>query len=63
MRPNHLHMMIEAPGFRKLVTSLYPEGDAYMESDPVFGVKRSLVVVRFPGPTEVSRGLTLFDSH
>ena len=45
MRPNHLHMMIEAPGFRKLVTSLYPDGDVYLESDPVFGVKRSLVVV------------------
>ena len=40
--------MIEAPGFRKLVTALYPDGDKYLESDPVFGVKRSLVVVRFP---------------
>ena len=47
MRPNHLHMMIQAPGFRTLVTSLYPDGDVYLESDPVFGVKRSLVVVGF----------------
>ena len=46
MRPNHLHLMIEAPGFRKLITSLYPDQDIYLESDPVFGVKRSLVVVR-----------------
>ena len=38
-------MMIEAPGFRKLTTALYPEGDAYLTSDPVFGVKKSLVVV------------------
>ena len=37
--------MIEAPGFRKLTTALYPEGDAYLTSDPVFGVKKSLVVV------------------
>ena len=44
-RPNHLHMMIEAPGFHKLVTSLYPEGDVFLSSDPVFGVKKSLVVV------------------
>jgi protocatechuate 3,4-dioxygenase beta subunit len=45
IRPNHLHMMIDAPGFRKLTTALYPEGDAYLASDPVFGVKKSLVVV------------------
>jgi protocatechuate 3,4-dioxygenase beta subunit len=52
VRPNHLHMMIEAPGFHKLVTSLYPEGDVFLSSDAVFGVKKSLVVVseriRFP---------------
>ncbi|KAN0137733.1 aromatic compound dioxygenase [Lactarius tabidus] len=44
IRPNHLHMMIHAPGFRKLTTALYPEGDVYLTSDPVFGVKKSLVV-------------------
>lgn len=44
VRPNHLHMMIDAPGFRKLVTSLYPEGDEFLSSDAVFGVKKSLVV-------------------
>lgn len=46
MRPNHLHMMITAPGYQKLTTSLYPEGDKWLESDAVFGVKKSLVVVR-----------------
>jgi len=44
IRPNHLHMMINAHGFRKLTTALYPEGDLYLASDPVFGVKKSLVV-------------------
>ncbi|OSX60822.1 hypothetical protein POSPLADRAFT_1040249 [Postia placenta MAD-698-R-SB12] len=44
MRPNHLHMMIEAPGFNKLTTALYPEGDQWLSSDAVFGVKKSLVV-------------------
>ena len=38
--------MIEAPGHQKLVTALYPEGDKWLESDAVFGVKKSLVVVR-----------------
>lgn len=46
MRPNHLHMMVEAPGFRKLTSAWYPEGDEWLESDAVFGVKKSLVVVR-----------------
>ena len=47
IRPNHLHMIIDAPGFRKLTTALYPEGDVYFTSDPVFGVKKSLVAVRY----------------
>ena len=38
-------MMIDAPGFHKLTTALYPEGDAILASDAVFGVKKSLVVV------------------
>ncbi|KAF8556840.1 aromatic compound dioxygenase [Imleria badia] len=44
MRPNHLHMLVEAPGYHKLITSLYPEGCKYLTSDAVFGVKKSLVV-------------------
>jgi Dioxygenase len=38
-------MVIHAPGFHKLVTALYPEGDPYLTSDAVFAVKKSLVVV------------------
>lgn len=37
--------MIQASGYHTLVTALYPEGDVYLASDPVFGVKKSLVVV------------------
>ncbi|KAI0032421.1 aromatic compound dioxygenase, partial [Vararia minispora EC-137] len=44
MRPNHLHIMVEASGFNKLTTAFYPEGDRYLDSDAVFGVKKSLVV-------------------
>ncbi|KZT36255.1 aromatic compound dioxygenase [Sistotremastrum suecicum HHB10207 ss-3] len=44
MRPAHLHMMVEAEGFQKLITSFYPEGDKWIASDAVFGVKKSLVV-------------------
>ena len=42
-RPEHIHFMIEAPGFRRLVTHVFAEGDAYLESDAVFGVKNSLI--------------------
>lgn len=44
MRPNHLHVVVEAPGFHKLVTAFYPEGCDFLRSDCVFGVKKSLVV-------------------
>jgi protocatechuate 3,4-dioxygenase beta subunit len=36
----------QAKGFETLVTSFYPEGDEWLSSDAVFGVKKSLVVVR-----------------
>lgn len=36
---------MQAAGFEKLVTSFYPEGDRWLSSDAVFGVKKSLVVV------------------
>jgi protocatechuate 3,4-dioxygenase beta subunit len=43
-RPAHVHFMISAPGYRTLVTHLFFEGDEFLESDAVFGVKPSLVV-------------------
>jgi len=44
MRPAHLHFIVSAPGFETAVTHLFVEGDPYLESDVVFGVKNSLVV-------------------
>jgi catechol 1,2-dioxygenase len=43
-RPAHIHFMISAPGHRRLVTHLFLDGDPYLESDAVFGVKPSLIV-------------------
>ncbi|KZT53190.1 hypothetical protein CALCODRAFT_501399 [Calocera cornea HHB12733] len=42
-RPAHLHIMVEADGYETLTTALYPEGDEYLKSDAVFGVKKSLI--------------------
>jgi catechol 1,2-dioxygenase len=36
--------MISAPGYRTLITHLFLDGDEFLESDAVFGVKPSLVV-------------------
>ncbi|MEK6243759.1 MAG: intradiol ring-cleavage dioxygenase [Pseudomonadota bacterium] len=44
MRPAHLHFMISAPGYERLVTHIFVKGDKYLDSDAVFGVKESLIV-------------------
>lgn len=43
-RPAHMHFIVSAPGHVPVVTQLFTEGDTYLDSDPVFGVKQSLVV-------------------
>jgi len=42
-RPAHTHMMISAPGYEPVTTHVFVEGDQYIDSDAVFGVKNSLV--------------------
>lgn len=42
-RPAHVHFMIEAPGYERLVTHVFVAGDPYLDSDAVFGVKDSLI--------------------
>ena len=42
-RPAHVHFMIGAPGYDRLVTHLFVAGDEYLASDAVFAVKESLV--------------------
>ncbi|MGI9492457.1 MAG: dioxygenase [Geminicoccaceae bacterium] len=43
MRPGHVHVRVDAPGFERLTTMVFIDGDPYLDSDPVFGVKDSLV--------------------
>jgi hydroxyquinol 1,2-dioxygenase len=42
-RPAHLHFMIEAPGYERLITHVFRDGDHYLDSDAVFGVRSSLI--------------------
>ena len=53
-RPAHVHFLLDAPGYRRLITHLFQEGADYLDSDVVFGTKEQLVVTfepRGPGDT------------
>jgi hydroxyquinol 1,2-dioxygenase len=43
-RPAHLHFLIRAEGCQTLITHLFRDGDAYLDSDVVFGVRSTLIV-------------------
>jgi protocatechuate 3,4-dioxygenase beta subunit len=42
-RPAHLHFMISAPGYQKLVTHIFTPDCPWLKDDAVFGVKESLI--------------------
>ena len=42
-RPAHMHFLVTAPGFQKVVTHTFVGDDPYLDSDTVFGVKESLI--------------------
>ena len=42
-RPAHMHFLITAQGYRKLVTHTFVGDDPYLASDAVFGVKEGLI--------------------
>ena len=42
-RPAHLHFMIEAAGYERLITHVFRDHDTYLDSDVVFGVRSSLI--------------------
>ena len=42
-RPAHVHFMVQAPGYQTLITHVFRDGDEYLDSDAVFGVRSSLI--------------------
>ncbi|KAF0176115.1 MAG: catechol 1 2-dioxygenase [Rhodobacteraceae bacterium] len=42
-RPAHMHYLVTAKGFEKLVTHTFVGDDTYLSSDAVFGVKKTLI--------------------
>ena len=43
MRPAHVHFLVNAKGYEPLITHVFMDGDKYLDSDVVFGVKDSLI--------------------
>jgi hydroxyquinol 1,2-dioxygenase len=56
-RPAHIHFIVSADGFKPVTTELFVEGDPYIDSDAVFGVRDSLVApfVRHESADEAAR--------
>ena len=44
MRPAHIHFLVDAPGYERIVTHLFQNGDPYIATDVVYGVKKELIV-------------------
>ena len=42
-RPAHFHIIVEAPGYRSLITEVFDAADPWLDQDAVFGVRASLV--------------------
>ena len=42
-RPAHIHFMVVASGYERLITHVFREGDPYLDSDVAFGVRSSLI--------------------
>jgi hydroxyquinol 1,2-dioxygenase len=47
-RPAHMHFIVTAEGFERLVTHTFVGSDPYIDSDAVFGVKETLIAEYVP---------------
>jgi hydroxyquinol 1,2-dioxygenase len=43
-RPAHIHFLLDAPGYHRVITHLFEKGDKYIDTDVVYGVKEPLIV-------------------
>jgi protocatechuate 3,4-dioxygenase beta subunit len=63
-RPSHLHFIVTADGYRRLVTEVFPSDDPYLDEDAVFGVREQLVMTYRPesDPSTLPDGLAIKDT-
>lgn len=60
-RPAHVHFMVTAEGYQRIVTHTFVAGDEYLTSDTVFGVKESLIQTYEPSEEGSTRWKASFD--
>ena len=60
-RPAHMHFLVTAPGFERVITHTFVAGDAYLTSDAVFGVKPSLITTFVPTQSPSEAWLADYD--
>lgn len=60
-RPAHVHFMVTAEGYQRIVTHTFVAGDEYLTSDTVFGVKESLIQAYAPNEEGATRWKASFD--
>ncbi|MCF2906651.1 hydroxyquinol 1,2-dioxygenase [Octadecabacter sp. CECT 8868] len=66
-RPSHLHFIVQVDGYKSLVTEVFSNGDPYLNSDAVFGVREDLIMDyvettdldALPDDLEVGRNVTI----
>jgi len=60
MRPAHIHFMVTATGYARLITHVFAAGDEFLGNDAVFGVKGSLIADfgKHPAGSRASDGKT-----
>ena len=55
-----MHYIVKAPGYRTLVTEIFPDDDPYLDQDTVFGVRNDLVMNYVEKPaSEFPAGMVL----
>lgn len=60
-RPAHMHYIVTAPGYQRLVTHTFVGSDKYLTSDAVFGVKASLIAAFEPMENAAYQWRSRFD--
>ncbi|HET9600099.1 MAG TPA: dioxygenase [Acidimicrobiales bacterium] len=51
-RPAHVHVVASAPGYKPVTTHAFDAASGYLDSDAVFGVRRSLIIDMDGGEAE-----------
>ncbi|MDB9804022.1 hydroxyquinol 1,2-dioxygenase [bacterium] len=65
-RPSHLHFIVQAEGWKSLVTEVFANEDPYLNRDAVFGVREDLIMdyveksdpAELPDDLEIGRDVT-----